>query len=84
MIIRVKFMTKRGDQFVIRKLVYSRLREMFEKEGIKFARKEVTVRVAENPNAEALAKDVKEAIAGAAREVIDADQAAAPAGGGGR
>ncbi len=52
MIIRVKFMTKPGDQFTIRKLVYSRLREMFEKEGIKFAHKEVTVRVAENPNAE--------------------------------
>ena len=84
MIIRVKFMTKPGDQFTIRKLVYSRLREMFEKEGIKFAHKEVTVRVAENPNAEPLAKDVKEAIAGAAREVIDAGQAAAPAGGGGR
>ena len=81
MIIRVKFMTKPGDQFVIRKMVYSRIREMFAEEGIKFAHKEVTVRVAESSNGEPLSKEVKEAAAGAAREVIDAEQAPAPAGG---
>jgi small-conductance mechanosensitive channel len=46
MIVRVKFMTRPGDQFVIRKLVFARIRELFESEGIKFAHREVTVRVA--------------------------------------
>ena len=31
MIIRVKFMTKPGDQFVIRKMVYSRIREVIRR-----------------------------------------------------
>jgi small-conductance mechanosensitive channel len=48
MIIRVKFMTKPGDQWVIRKTVYSKLRELFLKEGIRFAHREVTVRLADD------------------------------------
>ena len=83
-IIRVKFMTKPGDQFVIRKLVYARIRDLFIQEGIKFAHKEVTVRVAESSGVEPLSKEVKEAVAGAARQVIDADQAAAPTSAGER
>lgn len=46
MILRVKFMTKPGDQFMARKHVYAKLRELFEKEGIKFAHRQVTVRLA--------------------------------------
>ena len=83
-IIRVKFMTKPGDQFVIRKLVYARIRDLFIQEGIKFAHKEVTVRVAESSGVEPLSKEVKEAVAGAARQVIDADQTAAPVSAGER
>ncbi len=48
MIIRVKFMTKPGDQWVIRKTVYSKLRELFLQEGIRFAHREVTVRLADD------------------------------------
>jgi hypothetical protein len=48
MIVRVKYMTRPGDQFVIRKQVYARLREIFAAEGIHFAHREVTVRVAPN------------------------------------
>ncbi|MFT5394568.1 MAG: small-conductance mechanosensitive channel [Gammaproteobacteria bacterium] len=48
MIVRVKYMTRPGDQFVIRKQVYARLREIFAAEGIHFAHREVTVRVAQN------------------------------------
>lgn len=55
MLLRVKFMTRPGDQFVVRKLVYQRVRELFAKEGIRFAHREVTVRVspdeAKDPNA---------------------------------
>ena len=55
MLLRVKFMARPGDQFVVRKLVYQRVRELFAKEGIRFAHREVTVRVspdeAKDPNA---------------------------------
>ena len=45
MILRVKFMTKPGDQFLARRHVYSRITELFEEEGIGFASRQVTVRV---------------------------------------
>lgn len=75
MIIRVKFMTKPGDQFVTRKVVYAAIRDLFEREGIKFANKEVTVRLAEEP-VEPLTENQKKSITAAARSVID-DEAAA-------
>ena len=34
MIIRVKFMTKPGDQWLVRKKVYEEIRQLFEREGI--------------------------------------------------
>ena len=46
MIVRVKFKTKPGDQFVLRRHVYQRLREVFAQNDIHFAHREVTVRVA--------------------------------------
>jgi len=45
MIFRVKFMTRPGDQFVVRKTVFARIRELFEHEGIEFAHRVVTVRL---------------------------------------
>ncbi|MEM7214795.1 MAG: mechanosensitive ion channel family protein [Pseudomonadota bacterium] len=77
MIIRVKFMTKPGDQFVTRKVVYAAIRELFEQEGIRFASKEVTVRLADEP-AKPLADNEKAALAAAARRIHD-DEAAASA-----
>jgi len=65
MIIRVKFMTKPGDQWVIRKTVYTKLRQLFMQEGIKFAHKEVTVRLADQP-LDQLKPQQKQEIAGAA------------------
>ena len=65
MIIRVKFMTKPGDQWVIRKTVYAKLRELFLQEGIKFAHREVTVRLADNQLDELTIKQ-KHQLAGAA------------------
>ncbi len=49
MIMRVKFMTKPGEQWVLRKVILAKIRDLFEREGIKFAHREVTVRVAEGP-----------------------------------
>ncbi|MEM7212067.1 MAG: mechanosensitive ion channel family protein, partial [Pseudomonadota bacterium] len=49
MIIRVKFMTKPGDQWVVRKRVFQEIRDLFDREGIKFAHREVTVRIPDLP-----------------------------------
>ena len=71
MIARVKFTTKPGKQFELRKVVYAGLRDLFEKNGIKFAHRQVTVRVAgqdaENGNgAPAISPSVAQAAAQAA------------------
>jgi small-conductance mechanosensitive channel len=66
MIIRVKFMTKPGDQWIIRKRVFQEIRDLFEREGIKFAHRQVTVRLAGDNDPENLTQAQKTAIAGAA------------------
>jgi hypothetical protein len=43
MVMRVKYKTIPGEQFVIRKEVYRLIREAFEEEGIEFAHRNVTV-----------------------------------------
>ncbi len=72
MIIRVKFMTKPGDQWLVRKKVYEEIRALFEREGIKFAHKEVTVRLADG-KVENLSEDEKKAITSAAQASIEED-----------
>jgi len=79
MLIRVKFMTRPGDQFQVRKKVYARIRELFEQNDIHFAHRFVTVRVASEDDDEELGKGEmprlseadKKAIAGAALPAID-------------
>ncbi|MEM5529461.1 mechanosensitive ion channel family protein [Gammaproteobacteria bacterium AS21] len=77
MIIRVKFMTKPGDQWVIRKTVYAKLRELFILEGIKFAHKEVTVRLADT-QLDLLKPEQKQEIAGAAALAAQEDLTLTP------
>ncbi|GGH23697.1 Small-conductance mechanosensitive channel [Cribrihabitans marinus] len=72
MIIRVKFMTKPGDQWLVRKKVYQDIRELFAREGIKFAHREVTVRIADE-QAEDMSDRQREAITGAVEAAIDED-----------
>lgn len=72
MIIRVKFMTKPGDQWLVRKRVYQDIREIFAREGIKFAHREVTVRLADE-TVEDMPAQKKEALAGAVQAAIDED-----------
>jgi moderate conductance mechanosensitive channel len=74
MIIRVKFMTKPGEQFVVRKLVYAKIRELFEEHDIKFAHREVTVRVADDTNGRHLTEEDKQAIGGAVQPALEADE----------
>lgn len=71
MIIRVKFMTKPGDQFVTRKVVYAAVRKLFEAEGVKFAHREVTVRLADGEKTDNLSEAEKQAIAGSVRGALD-------------
>ena len=78
MIIRVKFMTKPGEQFVTRKVVYESIQDLFARAGVHFAHKEVTVRLADG-NADELSDAEKQAVASAARSVIDAEEEAAAA-----
>ncbi|WP_417710865.1 mechanosensitive ion channel family protein [Roseibium aggregatum] len=70
MIARVKFTTKPGKQFELRKVVYAGLRDLFEKNGIRFAHRQVTVRVAGSG-------DEEETLSPAAREAAAAGAAAA-------
>ena len=72
MIIRVKFMTKPGDQWLVRKKVYEDIRALFAREGIRFAHREVTVRLAD-AKAEDLTEAQREAVSGAVQGVIDED-----------
>ena len=76
MIIRVKFMTKPGEQFVTRKVVYESIQDLFAREGIHFAHKEVTVRLTDS-NVEDLSEKEKQAVGAAARTALDADEEAA-------
>ncbi|HEU0223404.1 MAG TPA: mechanosensitive ion channel domain-containing protein [Paracoccaceae bacterium] len=79
MIIRVKYMTRPGDQWTTRKLVYQRIREVFEKEGIRFAHREVTVRIPDIDRGKELAPEEIHAIGAAARRVTDlAEEKALP------
>lgn len=66
MVIRVKFMARPGEQFVIRREAFRRIREAFEAEGIPFAHRIVTVRGANGPDADP--KEAETAAAAAAAE----------------
>ncbi|MEP3640041.1 MAG: mechanosensitive ion channel domain-containing protein [Paracoccaceae bacterium] len=79
MIIRVKFMTKPGDQWLVRKKVYEEIRMLFEREGVKFAHREVTVRLADG-KVEELDEHQKHEIVAASREVIEEEMAEAADG----
>jgi small-conductance mechanosensitive channel len=56
MIMRVKYKTKPGDQFAIRKHVYRLMQEAFKEEGIEFAHRNVTVYMPPEPDNKANAQ----------------------------
>jgi len=89
MIMRVKYKTKPGDQFAIRKEVYHLIQEAFKAEGIEFAHRNVTVFMPPEPGSmesaqaagEDRQKEVKanseiqrQAAAGAALAAIQAEE----------
>lgn len=73
MIIRVKFMTKPGDQWTVRKRVYQEIRELFAREGIKFAHREVTVRLADGKDPGELSDAERKAVSGAVQSALESD-----------
>jgi small-conductance mechanosensitive channel len=80
MIIRAKFTAKPGEQFIIRREVYTRVQKAFEEAGIKFAHRQVTVHVPDAPAIEEARPGTVGQLAGAAaRRVIEEEEARAPA-----
>ena len=71
-VIRGKFSTVPGGQFLIRKEAYTRVQKAFEAAGIEFARKEVRVTLPENVQASELSQSQKETIAAAASDEPEA------------
>ena len=71
MIIRVKYMTRPGDQWTTRKLVYQEIRDLFAKEGIKFAHREVTVRIPDLEKDGHLNEAEARAVGAAARRAVE-------------
>lgn len=67
-VLRGKFMAKPGRQFVLRKEILRRVQEVFDANGIEFARKEVRVRVSDKDNS--LEEEDKQVIGAAAADKI--------------
>jgi len=79
MVVRIKFMTKPGDQFVTRRVVYARIHELFEREGVEFASRDVRIRM---DKASEAGGEIARAAAAAAElaEAVSPDDPAAGAG----
>ena len=71
-VIRGKFSTVPGGQFIIRKEVYNRVQKAFDENGIEFARKEVRVQLPENVKQADLSEEQKKAISAAASQGAEA------------
>ena len=78
MIMRVKYKTKPGDQFEIRKEVYRLMQEAFKEEGIEFAHRNVTVYMPPDESQQGDAKTTSEiqrqTAAGAALAALQAEE----------
>jgi small-conductance mechanosensitive channel len=72
MILRVKFTAVPGKQFTIRRELLHRIRAAFEEAGIRFANREVTVRVSEDTSL----SERHQAIGAAASRALEAEQPA--------
>ena len=69
--VRAKFIAKPGEQFVIRREAYQRIKQAFDEAGIRFAHRQVTVFVPPAPGSPAAA-----GAAGAAAAVVAAEPGA--------
>ena len=69
-VVRGKFTTRPGGQWMIRKEIYNRVQKAFEENGISFARREVFVRVSDDDDEE-LTPDQKRAAGAAAAQAAE-------------
>ena len=69
-VVRGKFTTRPGGQWMIRKEIYNRVQKAFEENGISFARREVFVRVSDDDEEE-LTPDQKRAAGAAAAQAAE-------------
>jgi len=79
MIMRVKYKTKPGDQFAIRKEVYHLMQEAFKEEGIEFAHRNVTVYMPPETGSNSTAEGADEDRRDDAQAVSDIQRQAAAA-----
>jgi len=75
MVLGVKFMTRPGEQWVIRREAYHQIRDTFEANGIHLAERNVKVEVL---NAQSLSEQAKSAAIGAAQNVMEPKGPKAP------
>ncbi|AMK12495.1 mechanosensitive ion channel domain-containing protein [Pseudodesulfovibrio indicus] len=68
---RVKFMTKPGGQFTLRKLVLAKMRKYFAEAGIEFAKPRVSVHI---PDRDQLTPDEEAHVAAAAAQSVTSDE----------
>ncbi|EPJ44019.1 MAG: hypothetical protein OFPI_40880 [Osedax symbiont Rs2] len=68
MVLGVKFMTRPGEQWVIRREAYHKIRDTFEANGIGLAERNVKVQVL---NIDTLDEQTKQAVAGAAHNAVE-------------
>lgn len=79
MMMPVKYMSRPGEQWALRRLVLTEIQKLFSENNIKFAHREVSVRVLEDPN-RPLTDEERAGVAGsAARRLMDEEQAAGKA-----
>ena len=76
LIVRMKFTAKPGEQWVIRREAYRRVRDALAAGGIFFAHREVRVRLPEDQVANASPEEVKEALTQGAAAADSAESAA--------
>ncbi|WP_419787100.1 mechanosensitive ion channel domain-containing protein [Pseudodesulfovibrio sp.] len=69
---RVKFMTKPGGQFTLRKLVLAKMRKYFAEEGVEFAKPRVSVHM---PTGEDFTEEERAALAAAASTATEKKEA---------
>lgn len=68
---RIKFMTKPGHQFTIRKLVLAKLRRYFEEEGLQFAHRKVSVALPSDARDD---REFKEQVGAAVAQAVEEEE----------
>ena len=67
MVVGVKFMTKPGEQWLVRRDAYQKVRDAFEANGIRMAERNVKVAI---EGGEHLSEEQRQAVAGAAQDAV--------------